>query len=873
MGSPIRSTRGFENMDLRRVVAELQAVNFFAERVLKASSWRECIPEILEKLAIAADADRAYILERHIGEDGTPLLSFRYEYDAPGIEPMKHPRLQNLRYREEVPADWEELMRRGEAIYGRVDEFPEDVRDLMAIGGTKSIALVAIMVGTEPWGVLGLDECKSYREWLDVEIDTMKSLANILGAAIAKEEAEERLKKETEQSLKHLSVLLDLYKMDLSELDPAIRRILERDAWALSVERVGLWKFSEDRTELVCEDLFELSKGRHEKGMRLTVDRYPGYFRALEESLVVAADDAREDPRTKEFCEDYLVPFGITSMMDVPVRIHGKVWGVVCHEHVGPKRIWSLEEQEFAASISELIAVAIESHERKAAEERYREIFENAVEGIYQSIPEGRFIRANPAFAKMLGYESPEELISSITDIKAQLYVDPDRRDLFIRSMEEEGFVRDFEFRAYRKDGSIVWLSENARAVRDEGGRILYFEGMVEDVTERRRLWDQLLQAQKMEVIGRFAGEIVHDFNNLLTVIFTNIDLLLPNLDPSSPVYEKLLNIRKAAERSVDLSKRLLTFSRRQEAHPVNLNLNDLIRRMKEMIVGVIGEDIRCVFDLVEGLSLVRVDQGLMEQAIMNIIVNAREAMPRGGTLTIKTENVDLGEDYCRVHHGVAPGKYVCLSISDTGVGMSPEVMEHIFEPFFTTKPEGTGLGLSSVYGIVKQFGGHIFAYSEVGKGTTFKIYIPALEEEGEDHGRLEAEGKVEMPRGKETILLVEDRTDVLSLLSQLLEELGYTVIPASSVEEGISKAYEHEGPIDLLLTDVVLPDGSGPDLAFKLLERYKGMKLLFMSGYTDRHVFVNHIAGDLRKAYHFIPKPFSPSELARKIREVLEEG
>jgi PAS domain S-box-containing protein len=375
-------------------------------------------------------------------------------------------------------------------------------------------------------------------------------------------------------------------------------------------------------------------------------------------------------------------------------------------------------------------------HERalaaaKAAERKYRRIFENAVEGIYQTTPEGQFLTVNPALARMLGYESPEELMENLNDISNQLYVRPQRREEFIRKIMSEGFVTGFEADVYRRDGAIAVISINSRAVTDQEGNLLHFEGFIEDITESRRLERELQYAQKMEAVGTLAGGIAHDFNNMLQGILGYTEILLLKKEKDAPEYRRLSEIRKLARRASELTDQLLTFSRKVESILRPVDLNQEVRQVHKFLKRTISKMIHTELRLQKDLRLIKADPVQMEQIMMNLGVNARDAMPGGGTLVFETENVVFEGGDLKKRAWARPGNYVLLTISDTGQGMDRETLEHIFEPFFTTKEvgKGTGLGLATVYGIVKAHGGHIACLSEPGRGTTFQIFLPAAGE------------------------------------------------------------------------------------------------------------------------------------------------
>jgi signal transduction histidine kinase len=396
----------------------------------------------------------------------------------------------------------------------------------------------------------------------------------------------------------------------------------------------------------------------------------------------------------------------------------------------------------------------------------------------------------------------------------------------------------------------------------------LYIE-RIQAEQEREALQEQLRQSQKMEAIGRLAGGIAHDFNNLLTVIKGYSQLSLVETKEDDPLKENLEEIKKAAEKAADLTRQLLAFSRRQILEMKVLDLNTILGDLDKMLHRLIGEDIELVTLLPDALGRVKTDPGWVEQIIMNLAVNARDAMPKGGKLTIETANVELDEAYARGHIAVKPGRYVMLSVSDTGVGMTAEIRQQVFEPFFTTKErgKGTGLGLSTVYGIVKQSGGNIWVYSEPGQGTTFKIYLPRVDEPLEE--LKERVVKEELLQGKETVLVVEDEEAVRQLAVRILKRQGYTVLDTPDGEGALVICEKQKEPVHLILTDVIMPGMSGRQLAERCRRIRQDFKVLYMSGYTDNAI-VHH--GVLEEGMNYIQKPFTVEDLARKVREVLDK-
>jgi PAS domain S-box-containing protein len=499
----------------------------------------------------------------------------------------------------------------------------------------------------------------------------------------------------------------------------------------------------------------------------------------------------------------------------------------------------------------------------RVSEASYRSLILGATYGIFRCDVEGKFVTVNPALVTMLGYESEAELLAAnlVNDISLSAGAGA-------QLLRQKGRVEGMEGIWKRKDGTPITVRLSGRTVLDGQGTLQGFEIIAEDVTARSRLEDQLRQAQKMEAIGQLAGGIAHDFNNLLTIINGYSQLLLDRLDSADACRGFADEVKRAGERAATLTRQLLAFSRRQVLAPQILDLNTVVTGVEKMLQRLIGEDVELVTALDVGLGPVRADPGQIELVILNLAVNARDAMPKGGMLTLETANVELDSEYVETHPVATSGPHVMLAVSDTGCGMDRHTLSHIFEPFFTTKEpgKGTGLGLATVYGIVKQSGGNIWAYSEPGKGTTFKVYLPRVQEAVP--AAAPAEGRKASPRGSETILVVEDDAAVRPLVRGVLLSRGYSVLEASGGDEALSVSESHRGPIKLLVTDLVMPGMNGRDLAEQLLLRHPEIRVLYMSGYTNDAIVRQ---GVLEEGAAFLQKPFTPDALARKVREVLD--
>jgi two-component system cell cycle sensor histidine kinase/response regulator CckA len=502
----------------------------------------------------------------------------------------------------------------------------------------------------------------------------------------------------------------------------------------------------------------------------------------------------------------------------------------------------------------------------RRSEASFRSVVEDAPYGIYRASLSGELVLVNPALQKILGYASQTELLQVNL---AQIYRNPSDHQKVNELLLQQGSFIDVEVEWKRKDGSPITVRSSGWPIKDENGRVAFLELFAEDVTERRALERQLRMAQKMEAVGRLSGGIAHDFNNLLGVIIGYSQVLKRSLKPENPLYEHAEEIEKASQRAVSLTRQLLAFSRQQVLEPVILNLNALLTDMEKMLPRLIGEDIALALALDPTLAQVKADPGQVEQVIMNLAVNARDAMPDGGQLTIQTANVNLDAAYTHQHPGSRVGSYVMLRVTDTGTGIDPEIQAQIFEPFFTTKErdKGTGLGLATVYGVVKQSGGYIAVDSEKGKGASFSVYLPRVEQAvaALDPG---IEAPVTSSRGSETILLVEDEESLRKLADMFLRDNGYQVLGAGDGAQALQVARQHAGPIHLLLTDVVMPGINGRVLAERLAPGQPGMKILYMSGYTDSFI-AGH--GVLEAGSHLLHKPFTEETLTRKVRELLD--
>ncbi len=554
--------------------------------------------------------------------------------------------------------------------------------------------------------------------------------------------------------------------------------------------------------------------------------------------------------------------------LGVPLKSGTTCIGALVVQSYNQNTRFGERDREILKFVSQQLAAAIE-HKRyeealRRSEARSRSLILSAAFGICRCTLGGRFLDVNPALITMLGHESVEDLL--LLNVRQEVFVSPQELDRLADDYRRTGSLNGVEVQWKRKDGRviIVRLSGCAASVSDEPEEVL--ELIAEDITDRRQLEEQLRQAQKMDAVGRLAGGVAHDFNNLLMVINGYTEVLLEELEKGSPMHHKVQSIQQAADRAATLTRQLLAFSRKQLLELKVVDVNKVVGDMERLLRPLIGENIELVTRLSTQTGHTRADAGQLEQVIMNLVVNAKDAMPEGGKLTLRSADVTVGPNFSQ-HRFIQPGRYAVISVTDTGHGMDKETQSRIFEPFFTTKEKGkgTGLGLSTVYGIVKQSNGYVFAQSEVGAGTTFYVYLPRVEDSAEEFSPVEsAPNEV---GGCETVLLVEDEESVRELVHVTLVSRGYKVLEAENGEAGLRIAEACREHIDILITDVVMPGIGGRELAKRLMALRPGISVLYLSGYTEDAV-VTH--GALGPSTAFLQKPFTLQNLAKKVREVL---
>ncbi len=681
-------------------------------------------------------------------------------------------------------------------------------------------------------------------------------------AAESREEAREQRMNEAS------AALLDLLRSrDYTSGDPrGIYGVLtELVARTLDVDRVAIWMFDSSPLHFVCADQFEPGSGTHRNGMSYAVTANPAYFGELEERRFVEAhgpgDVRRHDGR------DPSENGANGAQLDAAIRLRGRTVGALCLDFSDPGRRWRSDEHVFAGSIADLISLAIETSERRRAESmlresevRYRELWQNALDGIFTLDPSGRVTSANASARRIIGVGASGASRRPFTDFLDPADA-PRTRAAFDGMLRGETIQVPFPFSIVRPSGEKVMVEATAQRV-ERDGQLVECLAVVRDVTQRRSLEAQLQQSQKMEAIGRLAGGVAHDFNNLLTAIlgYAQMASIRPDLSPAAAI--DLREISSAAQRAATLTRQLHAFSRKQVLEPRVIDVNRAVGGIERLLRRLIGEDIEFETVLQPGLSHVLADPGQFEQVILNLVVNARDAMPNGGRLTLRTRMSSSLDRSVLVTTDATRGPFVVIEVLDTGIGMDADTRLRIFEPFFTTKSLGTGLGLSTVYGIVQQSGGGIGVTSAPGKGSVFTVSLPVAVGECIDDDRATP---APVPAGSEHILLVEDDEGVRALAARVLRSSGYVVHEAGNPETALGIVSRVDQALDLVVTDVILPRMHGRNLVDEIRMIRPTLRALYVSGYRDG-------AADRDESDGFLPKPFSPDELTAAVRCVLDQ-
>jgi PAS domain S-box-containing protein len=733
----------------------------------------------------------------------------------------------------------------------------------MTAQGVKSLLMAPLVARNQAIGLVELMECDEPRTFTPAETRLAQTLSNLAAAAL--ENA--RLFDETRRRNRELALLNRVIAASASsqEIEPILETVCRELALAFGIPQSAAALLNAERTEAVVVAEY-LAQGRTSAlGEVIPVEGNPSFQHMLEHRAPLVVDNTQTDPRLASI-HDIERRRGTVSLLILPLIVEGEVVGSLGVDAIEP-RLFSAEEVDLARRVAEQVSGALARARLEETQRRLSTAVEQAAEAVIITDTVGVVLYANPAFEQSSGYSCAEVIGQHLSLLRSSNHDATFYHDMW--QTLASGRVWQGRMINQKRDGNLYTADATISPLRNQAREIVNYVATMRDVTREVELEEQFRQAQKMEAVGRLAGGVAHDFNNLLTIIHLSTRLLEKKLHRQDPLWEHVQRIQDAGRRATDLTKQLLAFSRREIVEPQVLNLNEVLGELDKMLRRLIGEDVELTLRPAEELWPVKIDPTQVEQVVINLAVNARDAMPSGGSLTLETANVMLDTAYAARHLDVEPGEYVLLAVSDTGAGMSNEVKARLFEPFFTTKErgKGTGLGLATVFGIVKQNRGHIWVYSEAGQGTTFKVYLPRAAEGALALSRLPTVSVEPSARGSETLLVVEDESDVRDLVRDILAAWGYRILAARDGVEALEVAQSHEGSIHLLITDVVMPRLSGKALADQLRASRPGLRVLFTSGYTDNAI-VQH--GVLAEGVHFLSKPFELEALARKVREVL---
>ncbi len=826
------------------------------------------LSRIAEQMAQAVDATSAYICSL---EAETMTYTVVAEYIGPQACPQEQVSDLYTIYRDD-DAQFLETLQAGQPDISQIDDLDlsDAERAHMQQYGARTILYIPLQVRGQVIALAELWESRRQREFTSEEIALCQALAQQAAIAIENARTLETLRKNEERLQRHnreLALFNRLIAASTTELEPeSILEIACRElALALDVPCVTASLLNDDKTMANVVAEYQPEGWTATQHKFIPVASNPSFQYLLSYKAPMVVGNIQSDPRLAAM-HGLLHQRGINASLLLPLVINGEVVGSLDLYATEPRN-FSPEEVSLAWSAADQVSGALARSRLAQTRQRLITAIEQAAESVVITDIEGTILYVNPAFERTTGYSGAEAMgqkphISKSGEQDTTFY-----EKLWATIRNGEAWHGRLVNK--KKDGILYTVDTTITPVRDENGNTVNYVGLQRDVTHELELEEQYRQAQKMETVGRLAAGIAHDFNNMLTAINGFAELLQFELAPDDPRQELVDRILSTGQRAADLVRQLLDFSRKQIIEPKVLNLNAVVSNMDGMLRRIIGEDIDLETKLTSAPWPFKADLAQIERVIVNLVVNARDAMPDGGKLTIETDNAVLDKDYIAGHcPDLHPGEYVVLTIKDTGIGMSEEVVKHIFEPFFTTKEQGkgTGLGLATVFGIVKQNFGDIQVQSTESRGATFSIYLPRSEEAS--LSLPPAQTSPDMPPGRETILLVEDNAAVRELARQVLQRQHYTLLEAQDGQEALQISARHPGSIHLLLTDVVMPGMSGKVLAEQLAQTRPDLKILFMSGYTDDAI-LRH--GGMNSGVTLLQKPFSPMALTHKVRTVLK--
>ena len=826
----------------------IQALGIMTEEFSHFDLANASIENALALLGKATEVSRVNLFQNHTNSERKHLCSQRYTWTAPGIVSLiATSGLQNIPLDGAV-ARWMERLRQGKLVMGHSYEFPERERAVLDEHHIKSILIIPIFMRDLWWGFIGLDEFHSFRNWTESECEMLRIAAHLFSTALQC------------QQMEHVRIQhqLSIELSSTSDLDYALNHVLEVIAQINEIDCSGVYLVDPHTGNMMLaahrglnEAFLEANKQYRFDSLnsRLTMEGFPFYG--------IYSDIANG-------YEGYLLD-NPRAVAIIPIQHDNHVIASL-NMASRSKDSFSPNTRAFAEAIAAQIGgtlarLGMESA-LKASEQNLQTLFDSIQDFLLIVAPDGHFLKVNPAAINQLGYSEEEFLKLSVPDLHP-----PEYREEAKRSIEAilQGENDTCSLPLVTSDGTIIPV--DTRVTHGKWNNQDVFFGISRDLSERKRLEEQLRQAQKMEAVGHLAGGVAHDFNNLLQVVLGHTDLLMGDLDSDSPIFHDLEDIHKAADKAAALTKQLLAFSRRQVLQPIDINLNETISDLLSMLRRLVGEHIELITVSAGNLATVHADPSQIEQVVMNLCINARDAMPTGGQLTIETKNMSLSPSFCEENLWATPGQYAMFSVKDTGHGMDEQTCVHIFEPFFTTKEvgRGTGLGLATVYGIVKQHNGLIHVQSAINLGTSFHIFLPAVEREVETPQNKVANN---VCGGHETILVAEDEGMVLELVTRILTGAGYTVLAAHNGEEALRLYDEHASQISLLLLDVMMPKLGGRDVMDCVRAWDESARFLFSSGYSESAIHTDFIIHD---GFHLIQKPYRRADLLRAVREAID--
>ena len=884
---------------------------------LPAAEFETGIIEALGAIGTFANVDRSYIYQ--FSEDGQ-WVYLTHEWDADGIPPVGEQ--LGVLPTDQFPWSIQQLIK-GRAVHiPRISELPPEAigeKEVGRVGEIKSLIFVPMIRRESLIGLMGFSSLRHEKYWEEDHVALLRIVGEIFTNALDRKQTDEKQERMRDRVIRQQEALLSLVREPVETLESILQRVTEVVAKTLEVERVSIWIYDEDRTGIRCLDLFQLGMKTHEQDAFLSASQYPEYFKALETSLTLAAHEARVDSRTKELSVGYLDVLGISAMLDAPIRHRGQTMGVVCHEHVGPSRNWTLDEQNFARSVADFVSLTFETMERKRAEEalrkindeleqrvydrtlqlskantqltqeiaerqrgeealrkaeeKYHSIVENAVEGIYQSTPDGRFISVNSSLARMYGYNTPEELLSAVSDIEQQIYVDPNQRKEFIKLLSERGRVEGFDCQIYHKDGGVFWISEYARAVKDEQGHLQYYEGTIQDISSRKQAEEALQRAKEAaEAASRakteFLANMSHELRTPLNGILGYAQILKRDKTLTDAQLSGVDIMQRSGEHLLMLINDILDLSKieaqKLEIQPTTFFLRDFLNTISDIIY-IRAEQASLTFHYEPADDLPNAvfgDEKRLRQVLLNLLGNAVKFTEQG-RVTLKVE----------FDRSTATNPILNVQVEDTGIGIPSEHLKEIFMPFRqvsnrSRQVEGTGLGLAITKRLVALMGGSLSVRSTPAQGSSFSFSLPLPEKESDALPSQRDPRRIIGIKGEvRHVLVVDDKWENRAVVANILAPLGFRVSEAANGREGLAKAMEDRP--DMILMDLVMPIMDGFESARRIRKTSDLNDVIIIA--LSASVFEENRQKSRQAGCNdFLPKPLHAESLLEKIQDYL---